>query len=176
MTLLDKFRTQPRDKHPDAAVRLSYVEEIPLGERDAIAAIAKDDEDPRVRKAAVSKLMDPAALGADCARRQRRRRARRGAIAMLRDIALDAFEGISETDSLDAVDAIADPKLLAQIAKSAAREDVALKALARFSSSSGGDAHALGSIARHAAVEAARRGAFDLLRDRQDRGEILAVG
>ena len=153
----------------------AYVEEIPLGERDAIAAIAKDDEDPRVRKAAVSKLMDPAALGR-IARDDSDDDVRARAIAMLRDIALDAFEGISETDSLDAVDAIADPKLLAQIAKSAAREDVALKALARFSSSSGGDAHALGSVARHAAAEAARRGAFDLLRDRQDRGEILAVG
>jgi Domain of Unknown Function (DUF349) len=176
MTLLDKFRTQPRDKHPDAAVRLSYVEEIPLGERDAIAAIARDDEDPRVRKAAVSKLMDPAALGR-IARDDSDDDVRARAIAMLRDIALDAFEGISQADSLDAVDAIADPKLLAQIAKSAAREDVALKALARFSSSSGGaDAHALGSVARHAAAEAARRGAFDVLRDRQDRGEILAVG
>ena len=35
MTLLDKFRAQPRDKHPDPSVRLAYVEEIPLTEREA---------------------------------------------------------------------------------------------------------------------------------------------
>ena len=63
MTLLDRFRTQPQ-KHPDPAVRLAHVGEIPLTERELIAAIAREDEDARVRKAAVAKLMDPAALGA----------------------------------------------------------------------------------------------------------------
>ncbi len=64
MTLLDRFRSQPRDKHPDVAVRLAYVEELPLDDPQAIAAMARDDADPRVRRAAVAKLMDPAALGA----------------------------------------------------------------------------------------------------------------
>ena len=63
MTLLDRFRTQTRYKHPDPAVRLSYVAEIPLDDREMIAAIAREDEDPRVRRAAVGKLMDSAALG-----------------------------------------------------------------------------------------------------------------
>ena len=71
MTLLDRFRTQPQ-RHADPAARLAYVGEIPLTERDVIAAIAREDEDARVRKAAVAKLMDPAALGADFARRPRR--------------------------------------------------------------------------------------------------------
>ena len=62
MTLLDRFRAQSRDKHADPSVRLAFVGEIPLSEREAIAAIAREDEDARVRKAAVAKLMDPAAL------------------------------------------------------------------------------------------------------------------
>ena len=63
MTLLDRFRTQTRHKHPDPAVRLAYVAEIPLDDRDLIAVIAREDEDPRVRRAAVGKLMDASALG-----------------------------------------------------------------------------------------------------------------
>ena len=38
MTLLDRFRTQPRHKHPESAVRLAYVAELPLDDREAIAA------------------------------------------------------------------------------------------------------------------------------------------
>ena len=55
MTLLDRFRAQSRDKHSDPAVRLAFVEELPLSEKEAIAAAAREDDDPRVRKAAVTK-------------------------------------------------------------------------------------------------------------------------
>ena len=64
MTLLDRFRTPSRQKHPDPAVRLAYVAELPLTERDLIVAAAREDEDVRVRRAAVAKLLDPAALPA----------------------------------------------------------------------------------------------------------------
>jgi hypothetical protein len=181
MTLLDRFRTQPREKHSDPAVRLAYVGEIPLDDRAQIAAIAREDEDARVRKAAVAKLLDPAVLG-QIARDDADESVRGQATAMLRDIALEAFEGVAENDSLDAVDAIAgaastgDVKLLAQIAKTAAREVVAVKALAALAGRSGAaDLHMLGSIARHGMAEAARRGAFDLLRERNEHAEILAV-
>ena len=82
MTLLDRFRTQTRHKHPDPAVRLAFVAEIPLDDRELMAAIAREDEDPRVRRAAVAKLMEPAALGA-----RRPRRCRRGVARGDRDAA-----------------------------------------------------------------------------------------
>ena len=47
MTLLDRFRSQPRQKHPDPAVRLAYVTELPLDEHDLIMASAREDDDPR---------------------------------------------------------------------------------------------------------------------------------
>jgi hypothetical protein len=169
MTLLDRFRPQSPDKHPDPAVRLAYVEEVPLGERDAILSIAREDEDPRVRRAAVAKLMDPASL-AQVMREDVDQTVRAQAVVMLRDIGLEAFEGVSEGDSLDAVDALDDAKVLAQIAKTAIREVVALKALSRLS-----DVHSLGSVARHAVTEAARRGAFELLHERGEGAEVLAV-
>jgi hypothetical protein len=167
MTLLDRFRTPDRHKHPDPAVRLAYVEEIPLDERSLIGSIAREDEDARVRKAAIGKLMDPAMLGA-IAREDRDETLRAQAAAMLRDIALEAFEGITEDDSLEAVDALTDARTLAQVAKTAGREIVALRALSRIT-----DSRMLGSVARHAASEAARLGAFQRVAD--DAQERLSI-
>jgi hypothetical protein len=101
--------------------------------------------------------MDPAALGT-IASTDRDEALRGQAAAMLRDIAVEAFEGVTEADSLEAVDALTDGRALAQIAKSAGREIVALRALSRVA-----DTRMLGSIARHAASEATRRGAFERL-------------
>jgi hypothetical protein len=166
MAILDRFRTLPRHKHPDPAVRLAYVEELPIDDREQLAAIARGDEDPHVRRAAVAKLLDPPAL-AGVAREDRDEAVRDQAIAMLRDIAVEAFEGVTEGESLAAVAALTDVKTLAAIAKGAANESVARRALSRVI-----DARALGSIARHATIESIRRAALDRL---QERDEILAV-
>src|ERR1017187_3081941 len=131
MALLDRFKAQPRHKHPDPAVRLAFVAELPIDEREQLAVMAREDEEPRVRRAATAKLMDPAAL-AGVARDDRDEAVRSQAVDMLRDIALEAFEGVGEAESLAAVEALAslgDPKTLAIVAKSAAREGVARAAL-----------------------------------------------
>jgi hypothetical protein len=159
MTLLERFRAQPRQKHTDPSVRLAFVQEIPISERDVLAEMAREDSDARVRRAAVAKLMDPMALAA-IAERDADEAVREQAIAMLRDIALESFEGVSEADSLAAVDALRDVKALSAVAKGAASEAVALRARERV-----GDSHALGSIARHAEHESVRRSAFEALRD-----------
>jgi hypothetical protein len=169
MTLLDRFRAQSRDKHADPAVRLAFVEELPLSEREAIAAIAREDEDARVRKAAVAKLMDPPTL-ASIARDDRDENVRAQAATMLRDIALEAFEEIGETESLRAIDAMTEPRALAHIARTAVREASAMHALGRIT-----DLRLLGSLARHAELEAARMKAFDLVREQGGRDELLAV-
>jgi len=170
MTLLDRFRTTaPRHKHPDPAVRLAFVAEVPLDDRETLASMARDDEDPRVRRAAIAKLMDPAILGG-IAREDADEGVRAEASGMLRDIAREAFEGLGEAEGLDAVDALVDPRTLTQIAREAPREIVALRALSRIT-----DQHAWGSIARHSATEATRRGALELLRERGDQAELLAV-
>ena len=165
MTLLDRFRTQPRQKHPDPAVRLAYVSELPLSERDLIVAAAREDEDARVRRAAVTKLLDPSAL-AVIARDDVDAGVRDAALTMLRDI----FEGIDAAESLAAVDALADARTLAQIAKTSVREPVGLRALSRLEQAS--DSHVLASIARHAALEPIRQAALEQLHDRAD---ILTV-
>ena len=166
MALLDRFRTHPGHKNPDAAARLQFVQELPLDERDLLLEVAREDSDPRVRRAAVAKLMDPPAL-AGVAKADADEHVRGQALSMLRDIALEAFEGLGEAESLAAVAAIEDPKILIGIAKNASREATAAAALERVT-----DVHALGSIARHAEHEAVRRAAFDRV---DDHTEVLAV-
>src|SRR5260221_10226955 len=118
MTWLDGFRAQPHQRHADPGVRLAFVQEIPIDEREVLAEIAREDADARVRRAAVAKLMDPAALkavaagDADAAVRDE-------AMGMLRDIALDAFEGLSESEAVSAGDALPEPKMLTVIAQKA---------------------------------------------------------
>src|SRR5581483_8113677 len=121
MAILDRFRTQARHKHPDAAVRLAFVHELPLDERELVAEIARDDADPRVRRAAVGKLMDPAAL-ATVARTDADAQVKAEALGMLRDVALEAFEGVAESDSERALDAIDDAKTLIGMPRAAPRE------------------------------------------------------
>ena len=164
MAILDRFRTQARHKHPDAAVRLAFVQEVPLDEHDLLVEIAREDSDARVRRAAVAKLMDPAAL-ASVARDDDDEQVRAQAVSMLRDIALEAFEGVGEAESHAAVDALADFKTLVGIAKNASRASTALRAGARVT-----DVHALGSIARHAEHEPVRLQAFAAI---EDHAEIL---
>jgi hypothetical protein len=164
MTLLDRFRTQPQ-RDPDPAVRLAYLAELPLTARDQIVAAAREDEDARVRRAAVAKLLDPAALAA-IAREDADESVRDEAITMLRDIALDAFEGVDEGGSLAAVEALSDVRTLAQVAKASLRESVARRALAQIEQS--GSSHLMAGIARQAELEPIRQAAFDRLSERAD--------
>jgi uncharacterized membrane protein YgcG len=166
MTLLDRFRTPSRDTHPDPAVRLAYVQEIPIDQRDILAAVARGDDDARVRLEAVGKLMDPAAL-AEVASTDADEEVRTAANAMLRDIALEAFEGIGEAEERAAVSVLSDPRMLASVAKNAARPEVARDALLRIA-----DAHMVGSIARHAIHESVRMQALESV---DDRAELLAI-
>ena len=89
------------------------------------------------------------------------------AASMLRDIALEAFEETGESDSLAAVSALSDPKILSQIAKTATRASVAERALGRVD-----DPRSRGSIARHAVLESIRLAACASLTDRE---ELVAV-
>jgi uncharacterized protein DUF349 len=171
MTLLDRFRTQPQN-HPDAAVRLAHLAELPITERDQIVAAAREDADPRVRKAAVGKILDPAVLAA-IARDDADASVRDAALMMLRDIALDAFEGVDEAGSLAAVDELQDVRTLAQIAKTSLRETVARRALERAEQLPDANAsQLLSSVARQAELEPVRLAAFGRLTGRD---EFLAL-
>jgi len=165
MGILDRFKTQPKWKSEDPSVRAAGVQEIPEDEQDLLASIARDDGDPRVRRAAVSKLGTVAVL-ADTLRADSDEGVRDEAAGVLLDIALGAFEA-EEPASLAALDALAAlpgpsaQKQLVLVAKTAKREGVGRAALARLN----GDQKALGSVARRGEHETVRLEALALLTD-----------
>ena len=170
MTLLDRFRTQSRDKHPDPAVRLAFVDELPLDDRD-------DDRGDgarrrrRARAAGRGRQADGAGSLAAIARDDRDESVRAQARAMLRDIALEAFEDVGEAESLEAVDAIGDPRVLGQIAKTRDARDRRACARSRASTMRTCSARSRGTPSLEAVRSAGARVAARARRPR----ELLAV-
>src|SRR5918993_4585930 len=63
MGILEKLRPQPRWNHADPAVRAAAVYELGPEEGEALRALAREDAEARVRRAAVARLDDVALLG-----------------------------------------------------------------------------------------------------------------
>jgi hypothetical protein len=51
MGILEKLRPQPRWKHADPAVRVAAVYEIRPDDTETLHALAREDAEPRVRRA-----------------------------------------------------------------------------------------------------------------------------
>ena len=124
----------------------------PLSDRATIAAIAREDEDPRVRRAAVAKLMVPCRACRDCPRRSRRQRPRRGRRHA-------AGSSRSKRSRMPAKPRASRRSKRSPIRASSARLPRAPPAKPwRFARCRGiEDAHLLGSVARHGVVETVRR-------------------
>ena len=158
MGILEKLRPQPRWKHADPAVRAAAVYELGPDEADALRALAREDAEPRVRRAAVTRLDDLAVL-AEIARTDPDEDVRADAIRGLAGLAAEAGEAervadavrhlialgrmrevvIAATKNPDAtirssvVDQVEDPKALGSISRHAADAQTRLRALARLS-------------------------------------------
>jgi len=165
MGILNRFKTQPKWKSADPTVRAAGVQEIPEDEQELLASIARGDDDPRVRRVAVSKLGTVAVL-ADAVRSDGDETVRDEAAGVLLDIALGAYEA-DEPASRAAVEALAflpaasAQKHLLLVAKTAKREAVSRDALAGL----GTDQKALGSVARRAELPVIRLEALTALTD-----------
>ena len=161
MGLLDKLKPQPRWKHADPSIRLEALRE--LDDPIELAHLAESDPDIRVRRAAIARTVDVAALGriasgdADPDTRDR---------AAERLLAL-ATGAADEGTAVQAVAGLADPRRLSTVAKSDAPEAVRTAALARIT-----EDRALGAIARYAKHEVSARAAFDRV---SDASELLEV-
>ena len=66
MGILEKLRPQPRWKHADPAVRVAAVYEIRPDDTETLHALAREDAEPRVRRAAVTRI-DAAGILAEVA-------------------------------------------------------------------------------------------------------------
>jgi hypothetical protein len=63
MGILEKLRPQPRWKHADPGVRSAAVYELGPDEAEALLALAREDADSRVRRAAVGRISEIDVLG-----------------------------------------------------------------------------------------------------------------
>lgn len=166
MGLLEKLRPQPRWKHGDPTVRASAVYEIGPDDVDALRALAREDADARVRRAAVSRIDDALVLG-EVARTDPDEDVRGEAIRGLAGLAMEAPGASSGQIVLQQLVELGRTKELGSAAKSAASLEVRAAAVHLLQ-----DPKALGSVSRHAADSGTRLRALERLTDGD---ELIAV-
>lgn len=168
MSFLDRFKIQPKHKSPDPDVRIAFVHELPAGppsEEDAAAlvALAREDVDARVRRAAAARIEDVGVLAAV---------AGHDADPGIREEVLGRLAGVAASgDSAEAataaLGALTDQKQIATVAKNSPIDSVRAEAVSRLT-----DLKALSSVARNAVD--ARTAALAAERI-QDPAELLNV-
>lgn len=149
MGILDKLRPQTKSTHPDPNIRIEAVHETDADDVASLGAFAKDDADARVRRAAVSRIADPALL-AEIARNESEGMVRDHAVVQLVEQASKHDAAVASA-AVSALASLGRERELATVAKGAGPEAVRRAAIAAVR-----DEKALGSIARHAAESSAR--------------------
>src|SRR5688572_5991754 len=156
MPLLDRFRARPAWQSRDAETRVAAVRELAADQQDVLGEIARTDEDPRVRRAAVKRLVDPVAL-AQCVQGDGDEGVRTEAMELLLGMAVNGQEG---GRALQALEGLKESKHLVAAAREARLADVRLAALGRLS-----DARSLASLARKSDHPAVRLQALAAIED-----------
>ena len=99
MGILEKLRPQPRWKHTDPTVRVAAVYELGPDEAEALPAIAREDAEARVRRAAVTRI-DEADVLADIAATDPDDDVRAEAVRSLAGIAAEADNPAHATNAV----------------------------------------------------------------------------
>jgi hypothetical protein len=164
MSFLDRFKIQPKHKSTDPEIRVAGVAELGDSDEDvaALNALAREDADPRVRRAAAQRIEDVGVL-AEMAERDQDAPLREELLARLAGIAVSADEAAAAR----AVTVLTDPKQLGTVAKTSPVESVRTAAVARLT-----DVKSLSSVARHAADARTAALASDRI---EDAAELLNV-
>lgn len=170
MGLLDLLRSQPKWKHPDRAVRVSAVHEIPDEEQDVLFALAREDEDHQVRRAAVTRLVGPTAL-AEIARADQDADVREVARDRVAGMARDERDEAKAEDLLAACRTLPDTAVLASLAREATLERVARGAFERLRDTAP-DGRVFSSLARQSEHTSIRLEALGELRDERDLASV----
>ena len=150
MGILEKLRPTPRWKHADPSVRAAAVYEIGPEETDALRALAREDADARVRRAAVTRLDDADVL-ADVARTDPDEEVRSEAVRGLAGLAAEADDVSAATDAVRHLLSLGRTKEVVVVARASTSEAVRLAIVDLLE-----DQKALGSLSRHAADNATR--------------------
>jgi hypothetical protein len=166
MGILEKLRPQPRWKHADPAVRAAAVYDLGPDEGEALRALAREDSEARVRRAAVTRLDDVALLG-EIARTDPDEDVRADAIRGLAGLAAEAATIESASDAVKQLLAIGRTKEVVVVARENPSRDIRAAVVALID-----DPKSLGAVSRHAQDGETRLQALARLRDAE---EILNV-
>lgn len=163
MGFFDRFKSQPRWKHAEPAVRVAAVDAMPDEDQELLLQIAREDEDAGVRRAAVAKLTDPAALSGIA-----RSEADESVRGVARDLVIAlAQDGTDESAARLALEGVIEGRDLVVVARSAELEPIARAALDRLT-----DGRHLATVARQATHASVRLAALERVADPAD---VLAV-
>jgi len=166
MSFLDRFKTQPKYRNPDPAIRLAGVAELPDDAEHwgVIAELAASDEDVRVRRAAIERISAVGYL-ARLARTEKDETLRRELADRL--VAVATAPADSDADAAAALDGLSDQKHFGTVAKSSPHDSVRTAALGKIH-----DAKVLASVARNT-IDV--RIALDAVARVTDQAELVAV-
>ena len=164
MSFLDRFKLQPKYKSADPDVRIAAVQELGPGPEDpaVLAAIAREDIEPRVRRAAAARVQEVAVLAALATSD-----VDEGVRSEISERLAAMAAGDHADEAAQAVAALTDQRQLADVAQRSPHDAVRLSALARVT-----DLKALSSIARKAADPRVAAAAVERM---QDPAELLNV-
>ena len=163
MGFLDRFKPQPKWKHPDATVRAAAVEALASDDQDALGAVALEDPEPAVRRVALGRIDNPAVL-ARIAREDGDEAVRAEAAELLMGVAQDST---NPDEAQLALETLTESRALAIVARHAELEPIAMAALGRLS-----EPRVVSVVARQAGHASVRMAALARLHDRE---EYLAV-
>jgi hypothetical protein len=166
MGILEKLRPTPRWKHADPTVRAAAVYDIGPDEGDALRALAREDADARVRRAAVTRLDDAPVL-ADIARTDPDEEVRTEAVRGLAGLAAEADDVSAATEAVRQLLALGRTKEVLVVAR-ASTSPAVREAIADLLD----DQKALGSLTRHAPDVSTRLRALARV---SDEDELLKV-
>jgi hypothetical protein len=144
MGILEKLRPAPRWKHADPSVRAAAVYDIGPEETDALRALAREDADARVRRAAVARIDEGDVLG-DVARTDPDEDVRSEAIRGLAGLAAEADDVSAATAAVRHLLALGRAKEVVVVARASTSEAVRHSIVDLLE-----DQKSLGSLSRHA--------------------------
>jgi hypothetical protein len=169
MGLLEKLRPQPKWKHADPAVRLDALQTIDDTDQEALVALATEDPDARVRRAAAGRVADPATLAA-IVRNETDPAARDQAATRLGTLA-DQSDEVAALGAVSALASLGRQRELASLARASGVETIRRAAAEQVT-----DQKALGGIARHATDPGARLIAIERLTDAAELEAVASRG
>ncbi len=162
MGILEKLRPQPRWKHADPAVRAAAVYELGPEEGDALRALAREDAEARVRRAAVTRLDDASLLG-EIARTDPDEEVRADAIRVLAGLAAEASTVDGALDAVRQLLALGRGKEVVVVARENPAPAVRTAVIDLVD-----DARALSAVSRHARDSQTRLHALSRLSDAEE--------